>query len=114
MDQPASQQAWGYSMPLSASSSFGHLPDAELPLSAVDTDCQFPANGQSFPESAAELNSIPIPYGITNYESLSGSAQALPAGDAEPHFHSRQNFRRCVKCWAIRKPAILFILQRLN
>lgn len=110
-----------------ASSSFGQPPDADLPLSAVDAQCQFPANDHSFqqnllpwpqPKSTAELNSIPI---RTNYESSSGFEQALTAGDAlatqrlgEPHSNPRQQSGRCVRCWALRKPVILFILQHLN
>ena len=91
-------------------------------LSAVDTECQVPANDQSFqqnllpwpqPKSTAELNSIPIPYSDTNYESFE---QALTAGDnlatqrlGEPYSNPRQKSRRCVRCWALRKPVILFI-----
>jgi len=108
-----------------ASSSFGQSPDADLPLSAVDAECQFPVNDQSFqqnllswpqPKSVAELNSIPNPYGDTNHESLSGFDQALTAGDplatqrlGEPHSNTRQKSGRCVRCWALRKPVILFI-----
>ncbi len=129
-----------------ASSSSGQSPDADLPLSAVDAQCQFPANDHSSqqnilpwpqPEPTAELNSIPIPYGDTNYESSLGFEQALTAGDAlttqrlgEPHFNPRQklwknqmkiqkkktkerqkysDFGRCTRCWALCKPVILFI-----
>jgi hypothetical protein len=52
-----------------ASSTFGQSPGADLPLSAVDA-------------STAEVNSILIPYGDTNYESFSGFEQALTAGAA--------------------------------
>ena len=108
-----------------ASSSFGKAPDADLPLRAVDAECQSSANDQSFqqnllpwpqPKSTAELNSIPIPYGDSNYESLSGFEQARTAGAAiatqrlgEPHSNIRQSSGRCVRCWALKKPVILFI-----
>ena len=108
-----------------ASSSFGRSPNADLPLSAVDTECQFPAYAQSFQQNlwpwpqlelTAELNSIPIPYGNTKYESPSGFDQALTAGDAlaterlgEPRSNPRKESLRCVKCWALRKPVSLFI-----
>jgi hypothetical protein len=80
-----------------ASSTFGQSPGADLPLSA-------------------EVNSILIPYGDTNYESFSGFEQALTAGAAlatqrlgEPHSNPRQNSGRCVRCWALRQPVFLFI-----
>jgi hypothetical protein len=116
-------------VPLSAytaSSSFGQSPGADLPLSAVDAECQFPANDQSFqqqnllawpqPKSTAEPNSILFPYGDTNYEPFLGFEQSLTAGAAlttqrlrEPHSSPRQKLGRCIRCWALRKPVFLFI-----
>ena len=107
-----------------ASSNFGQSPDADLPLSAVDAQCQFPANDHGFqqnllpwpqPKSTAEPNPIPIRRGDANYESSSGFEQALTASDAlatqhlgEPQSYPRKNSGRCVRCWAISKPVILF------
>lgn len=108
-----------------ASSSFGQSPDVDRPVSAVDAQCQFPINDHSFqqtllpwpqPKSTAELNPIPVPYGDTNYQSSSSLEQALTAGDAlatqrlgESHSNPQKTSRRCVKCWALRKPVIPFI-----
>ena len=96
-------------------------PDAELPRSAVDAECQFPTNDQSFQQNLllwpiTKPSSIPTPYSDTNYETLSGFKQALTASDAratqrlgEPPSYPRQKSGRCVKCWALGKPVILFI-----
>lgn len=74
-----------------ASSSFGHSLDADLSMRAVDAEGQSPAKDQSFQQSllpwpqpvpTAELNSTLIPYGDTNYKSISGFEQALTAGAA--------------------------------
>ena len=101
-----------------ASSSFGQSPDADLPLRAVDAERQSPVNDQSFkqnllpwpqPKSNAELNSILIPYGGTNYEALTTGAALATQRLGEPHSKPRQKSGRCVRCWALRKPVILFI-----
>jgi hypothetical protein len=83
-----------------ASSSFGCPPAIDLFTSAVDAGFQNPASNQSLqqhflpwpqPIPTTELQSSLIPF--SGYESLSNFEQA-----------PRQRSRRCVRCWALRKP----------
>lgn len=116
MDQPGFRQDGDRSMPLS---------DQQNHLGAQPGNYHSPANDQSFqqtllpwpqPKLAAELNSVLIPCSNTSYGSTLRFDKALTAGAAlatqrleEPHSNPRQNSGRCVRCWAQRKPVILFI-----
>ena len=104
-----------------ASSSFEPPPCADLA-----PPYHFPAIEQAFhPElplwpqlyPVAGLNPDLVPSGDTNYDSFPGCETAFTTlgslasqRPTDSHLNPRKNSRRCVRCWALRKPVYLIIL----
>ena len=114
-------RCWRVDYPVSSSA--GHFPDADLPLSVVDAGRHFPVNGQSFqqnvlfcprPMTTADFSPIPSTYGDTSHKPLSDLGQAPTASDARAVQRLETTSRRCIKFRALKKPVILFIREHLN